>query len=90
MRAYQAILAEGSALGEAALLNRDLLLAICPELSLPDRVRLLWEERFPLHSSAPTRESSGHGRHERGSAEEVTGGALEGTGFALAASGAIR
>ncbi|PPF66164.1 hypothetical protein C5C18_11845 [Rathayibacter tritici] len=47
VKAYQAVLNEGSATDQTALLNRDLLLTIWSELALPDRVRILWEDRFP-------------------------------------------
>ena len=46
-KAYQALLNEGAAIDQTALLNRELLLAVWPVLTLPDRVRLLWEDRFP-------------------------------------------
>ncbi|MBO0984583.1 recombinase family protein [Rathayibacter sp. SD072] len=46
-KAYQALLNEGTAVDQKALLNREILLAVWPVLTLPDRVRLLWEDRFP-------------------------------------------
>ncbi|WP_230673253.1 recombinase family protein [Rathayibacter sp. Leaf248] len=46
-KAYQALLNEGTATDQTALLNREILLAVWPVLTLPDRVRLLWEDRFP-------------------------------------------
>lgn len=45
--AYQAVLAEGTADDQVAVLNRDRLMRVWPELMLPARVRALWEGRFP-------------------------------------------
>jgi hypothetical protein len=45
--AYQAVLAEGSVEDQAAVLNREVLIAIWSDLMLPARVRSLWEGRFP-------------------------------------------
>lgn len=47
LKAYQAVLREGRASDQVELLNRDLLAQVWSELSLPDRVRELWETRFP-------------------------------------------
>ncbi|MHB1173267.1 MAG: hypothetical protein ACYCZY_12425 [Lacisediminihabitans sp.] len=47
MKAYQATLREGRAVGQVQLPNRELLIEIWPELMLPIRVRELWENRFP-------------------------------------------
>lgn len=44
--AYQAVLAEGTAEDQAHVLNRERLIAVWPELSLPRRVRELWQTRF--------------------------------------------
>ncbi len=44
--AYQALLSEGTAEVQTRLLNRKLLIAVWPELSLEGRVRDLWESRF--------------------------------------------
>lgn len=58
VKAYQAVLSEGSAGDQAVLLNRGLLLRVWPDLALPDRVRLLWEGRFPaLRAASPIPES---------------------------------
>ncbi|MDN4640475.1 recombinase family protein [Agreia sp. PsM10] len=46
-KAYQAALREGTAVEQVGLLNRDVLLREWGELALPDRVRVLWESRFP-------------------------------------------
>lgn len=45
--AYQAILSEGRVVDQVALLNAAVLLAVWPRLMLPQRVRVLWEDRFP-------------------------------------------
>jgi len=47
IKGYQAVIQEGSAADQVQLLNRDLLVAIWPELRMPPRVRQLWETRFP-------------------------------------------
>lgn len=52
VKAYQATLREGRVVDQVALLNRDLLVRIWPELMLPARVRELWESRFPELSIA--------------------------------------
>lgn len=44
--AYQALLSEGTAEVQTRLLNKRLLIAVWPELSLDSRVRDLWESRF--------------------------------------------
>lgn len=44
--AYQALLSEGTAEVQTRLLNKRLLIALWPELSLDSRVRDLWESRF--------------------------------------------
>ena len=46
-KAYQAVLREGTVEEQAAILNRDVLLHEWAELALPDRVRVMWESRFP-------------------------------------------
>lgn len=46
-KTYQATLSEGTAEDQARLLNRDVLLREWGELALPDRVRVMWESRFP-------------------------------------------
>jgi DNA invertase Pin-like site-specific DNA recombinase len=52
-KTYQAALREGTAAEQVSLLNRDVLLREWGELALPDRVRVLWESRFPeLRTSA--------------------------------------
>lgn len=45
--AYRAVLAEGSVADQVAVVNRDRLMSVWPELLLPRRVRELWEARFP-------------------------------------------
>ncbi|BAW93616.1 hypothetical protein CHIBA101_1781 [Actinomyces sp. Chiba101] len=45
--AYRAVLAEGTAADQAAVVNRGRLVEVWPELLLPHRVRQMWEERFP-------------------------------------------
>lgn len=52
VKAYQATLREGRIVDQVALLNRDLLVKIWPELMLPARVRELWESHFPELSIA--------------------------------------
>jgi hypothetical protein len=47
IKAYQATIQEGRRVDQERLLNRDLLIAIWPELMMPPRVRQLWEGRFP-------------------------------------------
>jgi len=46
-KAYQAVLREGTATEQALILNRDVLEREWANLALPDRVRVLWENRFP-------------------------------------------
>ncbi len=46
-KAYQAVLREGTAADQTRLLNREVLRREWNELALPDRVRVLWESRFP-------------------------------------------
>ncbi|MEO8906882.1 MAG: recombinase family protein [Microbacteriaceae bacterium] len=46
-KTYQSTLSEGTAQEQARLLNRDVLLREWGELVVPDRVRVLWESRFP-------------------------------------------
>jgi DNA invertase Pin-like site-specific DNA recombinase len=46
-KAYQAVLREGTAGEQALILNRDVLQREWAELALPDRVRVMWESRFP-------------------------------------------
>jgi hypothetical protein len=51
--AYRAVLAEGLVADQVEILNRERLIAVWPELMLPQRVRELWESRFPeLRASA--------------------------------------
>ena len=45
--AYQAVLSEGRVVDQVALLNRELLIELWPQLRLPARARSLWEARFP-------------------------------------------
>ena len=47
VKAYQAVLREGSTTDQVQLLNRDRLIEIWQELALPGQVRELWESRFP-------------------------------------------
>lgn len=44
---YRAVLAEGTVADQVAVVNRDRLTTMWPELLLPRRVRELWEDRFP-------------------------------------------
>jgi len=46
-KAYQAVVREGTAKDQALLLNCDVLRREWSELALPDRVRVMWEQRFP-------------------------------------------
>lgn len=46
-KTYQAALREGTAEEQASILNRDVLLREWGELALPDRLRAIWESRFP-------------------------------------------
>lgn len=46
-KAYQAVLREGTVEDQAFILNRDVLQQEWAELALPDRVRVIWESRFP-------------------------------------------
>lgn len=46
-KAYQAVLREGDAGAQEALLDRELLVRTWPDLLLPERVRATWEARFP-------------------------------------------
>lgn len=45
--AYQATIQEGRTVDQVQILNRDRLVAMWPKLSMPPRVRELWENRFP-------------------------------------------
>ena len=45
--AYQALLTEGRVAEQERLLNRDLLIELWPVINLDQRVRDLWETRFP-------------------------------------------
>ncbi len=47
LKAYEAVLQEGTVDDQVAILNRDRLLEVWPELALPARVRIQWESRFP-------------------------------------------
>ena len=50
--AYRAVLNEGTVEDLVRVLNRDVLVAVWPELLLPLRVLAMWESRFPeLRSS---------------------------------------
>lgn len=46
-KAYQAALREGTADDQVTILNRVVLQREWAELALPDRVRVMWESRFP-------------------------------------------
>jgi hypothetical protein len=51
--AYRAVLAEGLVADQVEVLNRERLIAVWPDLMLPQRVRELRESRFPeLRASA--------------------------------------
>jgi hypothetical protein len=51
--AYRAVLNEGTVEDLVRVLNRDVLIAVWPELLLPLQVMSMWESRFPeLRSSA--------------------------------------
>ena len=51
--AYRAVLNEGTVEDLVRVLNRDVLIAVWPQLLLPLRVLSMWESRFPeLRSSA--------------------------------------
>jgi hypothetical protein len=52
VEAYQAALREGRVEDQAVILNPGLLVSIWPELLLPARVRVLWEDRFPVLAAA--------------------------------------
>lgn len=45
--AYQAAIQEGRIVDQVQILNRDRLVAIWTKLTMPPRVRQLWEGRFP-------------------------------------------
>jgi hypothetical protein len=47
IKAYQAVLREGTQKDQADLLNAGLLCRIWPQLMLPVRCRKLWEGKFP-------------------------------------------
>ena len=47
LKAYAALLREGRESDQRASINRELLLRVWPDLTLPDRVRELWQSRFP-------------------------------------------
>ena len=47
VKAYQATLREGRVVDQVDLVNHELLLEVWSELMLPERVRVLWETRFP-------------------------------------------
>ena len=53
IKGYQATIQEGRVIDQVQILNRDLLIAIWPELAMPQRVRQLWEERFPELAATP-------------------------------------
>lgn len=46
LKAYEALLREGRASDQKALMNRELLVTVWPQLVLPERVRELWQTRF--------------------------------------------
>ena len=51
--AYRTVSNEGTVEDLVRVLNRDVLIAVWPELLLPLRVLVMWESRFPeLRSSA--------------------------------------
>lgn len=52
VKAYQATLREGRVVDQVELINRELLREVWSELMLPDRVRVLWETRFPELATA--------------------------------------
>lgn len=53
--AYQAVLAEGDVEDLVHVLNRRRLVAVWPQLMLPQRLRRLWEARFPeLGTTVPS------------------------------------
>lgn len=45
--AYRAVVREGTAEEQEALLDESLLRRVWPELTLPERCRQVWQERFP-------------------------------------------
>lgn len=45
--AYQALVVEGTTADQEALLHPGLLIATWPRLRLPERVRTIWEDKFP-------------------------------------------
>jgi hypothetical protein len=45
--AYRAVVREGRTEDQEALLNRNLLLSVWPDLRLPIRCRRAWEDAFP-------------------------------------------
>ncbi|WP_396136348.1 MULTISPECIES: ParB family protein [unclassified Arthrobacter] len=47
IKAYQAVLREGTRKDQTELLNADLLCRVWPDLMLPVRCRQLWEGKFP-------------------------------------------
>lgn len=53
--AYRAVLAEGTVDDQIAVLHRQRLLEVWPQLLLPARVRTLWEHRFPELQSTGAR-----------------------------------
>ncbi len=55
-KAYQAVIREGTAEDQALVLNRDVLQREWAELTLPDRVRVMWESRFPQLALPVSRE----------------------------------
>jgi hypothetical protein len=47
LTAYLATISEGMVAGQVTILSRSLLLELWPKLILSNRVRNLWESRFP-------------------------------------------
>lgn len=45
---YRVVITEGSLGDQTALLHPDVLVSIWDGLVLPERVRTLWENRFPV------------------------------------------
>jgi hypothetical protein len=53
IKAYQAVLREGTRTDQTELLNAELLCSIWPLLMLPVRCRQLWEGKFPHLTQRP-------------------------------------
>lgn len=52
IRAYQATIQEGRLVDQLQILNRERLVSLWPELTMPARARALWESRFPELTTA--------------------------------------